>query len=216
MNLRGFVLPAALVVLADAWLLIGVARNRAGEPDAVVELTERELSLVRLGEENSGVALDMEWQGPRLRPVEAGRDWFDEAKLRQLGFDFGRRSRNPLPKEAYVVFEHQAPAARAGTRLFAVDVGRDPADLRRRYPDRTRYIIMRSMVRAVAAQGAPRRLRGAVVLLLPPQIYVPLPFADTLSPLSMKPAETPRYAVTLHFGRNYEPWVAGVRLLPQT
>jgi len=211
MNLRAFVLPAVLVALADAWLLIGVARNRAGEPDAVVELTERELSLVRLGEENSGVALDMEWQGPRRRPVEAGRDWFDEAKLRELGLDLGRRSRKPLPKEAYVVFEHKAPAARAGTRLFAVDVGRDPAALRQRYPDRARHVIMRSMVRAVDALGAPRVVRGAIVLLLPPQIYVPLPFADTLSGLGTKAAAAPRYVVTLRFGRNYEPWVTSIR-----
>jgi hypothetical protein len=109
------------------------------------------------------------------------------------------------------VFEHKAPAARAGTRLFAVDVGRDPAALRQRYPDRARHVIMRSMVRAVDALGAPRVVRGAIVLLLPPQIYVPLPFADTLSGLGTKAAAAPRYVVTLRFGRNYEPWVTSIR-----
>lgn len=237
MNLRGWILPAAVVLLADAWLLVGVARNRAGEPDAVVELTERELSLVPLGEENTGVALRLGWEGPSVRPLTAAPGWFDEAKLAELGFDLGRLSRfgaapqfrGSLPKEAYVALEYEGPAweqwlaaraspeeARAAhTRLFAVDAGRDPRDLRRRYPDRRRYIITRCMVRMILVKNEPRLARGAIPQLLVRDIYVPLPFSRTLAGMGKgQPGAEPRYTVTLRFGRNYEPWVSGCRLLP--
>ena len=208
MNLRGFLLPAALVVAADAWLLVGVARNRAGEPDAELKLTERELHLVRLGEENTGVALRLEWEGPKMRPLEAAPGWFDEAKLRELGFDPGRRVRRFLPKEAYVAFE-----CAGGAGLRAVDAGRDADALRRRYPDRRRYFALRCMVRMVVPEKEPRQPRGAVVPPTVPTIYVPLPFSRTLSGLSPTPPapEAPRYEVTLRIGRKHEPWVASCR-----
>lgn len=211
MNLRGVLVPAVLVLAADAWVLVGVARNRAGQPDSTLELTERELRLERLGEENSGVALDLEWEGPRLWPPDAPPSWFDEAKLRELGFDPGQPSRDSLPKEAFVVLEYEARS-----RLVAVDAGRDPAALRRRYPDRGRYIIMRAMVNLSRRKGS-HQVRGVILQDAIPQIHVPLPLNRTLAGLSSSPPGPfdPHYAVTLHFGRNYEPWVVGVRLLQQ-
>jgi len=209
MNLGGVLVPAVLVLVADAWVLVGVARNRAGQPDSTLELTERELRLVRLGEENSGVALDLEWEGPRRRPPDAPPGWFDETKLRELGFDPGQLSRSSLPKDAFVVLEY---AARSG--LVAVDAGRDPAALRRRYPDRGRHIIMRAMVNLSRSKD-PRQVRGIILQDAIPQIHVPLPLNRTLAGLSPAPPGPlkPRYAVTLHFGRSHEPWVTGVRLL---
>lgn len=241
MNLRGWILAAALVVIADAWLLVGVARNRAGQPDAEIDLTERELHLVRLGEESSGVALRMEWESPRVFPFDAAPGWFGEGKLRELGFDVDKALRSgastffaALPKEAYVVFEYDGPAfeqwlaarpsqqdreaaARSHTRVVAVDAGREPEALRRRYPDRQRYLILRCVVRLVLPSKEPRRARGAVVLPMVQNVYVPLPFSRVFSGLSPTPraSGTPRYTVTLHSGRNHEPWVTGIRLLQQ-
>ncbi len=205
MNLRGFLLPAALVVAADAWLLVGVARNRAGEPDAELELTERELRLVRLGDENTGVALDWEWEGPRFRPPwEVAPTWFDEAKLRDLGYDPGKLAHRLLPKEAFIVFEHAG-----GAGLRAVDAGRDAGALRRRYPDRRRCLILRGMVRMIVPEKEPRQPRGAVLQPAVPVIYVPLPYSRALAGLSPTAAlpGASRYTVTLRIGRNHEPWV---------
>jgi hypothetical protein len=211
MNFGGVVAPAILVLVANVWVLVGVARNRAGRPDAELELTERELRLVRLGEENSGVALDLEWEGPRPRPPDAPAGWFDEAKLRELGFDPGQFSRASLPKDAFVVLEYQA---RSG--LVAVDAGRDPAALRRRYPGRGRHIIMRAMVNLFGGPK-PRQVRGVILPDPIPQIHVPLPLNRTLAGLSPSPPGPlqPRYAVTLRFGRNYEPWITSCRRIQQ-
>jgi hypothetical protein len=212
MSLRGFVLPAALVLAADAWLLVGVARNRAGEPEAELELTERELHLVRLGDENTGVALGFEWEGPRFRPPwEAAPTWFDEAKLRELGYDPGKRAHRLLPKQAFVVFERTGGAA-----LKAVDASRDANALRRRYPDRGRFLILRGMVRMAVPEEAPRQPRGAVVQLDISNVYVPLPYSRALAGLSPTPrrSDASRYTVTLRLGRHHEPWVTSCRRSP--
>lgn len=209
MNLRGFILPATLVVAADTWLLVGVARNRGGEPDADLELTERQLHLVRLGDENTGVGLGWEWEAPRFRPPwEVAPTWFDEAKLRDLGYDPGKLAHRLLPKEALIVFEHAG-----GAGLQAVDVGRDAGALRQRYPGRQRYVILRGMARMIVPEKEPRQPRGAVVQLDVPTIYVPLPHSRALAGLSPTPPSpgAPRYTLTLRIGRDLEPWVTSCR-----
>ena len=45
---RGVLAAGALVVLANGAILANVARNRAGNPDAVVRLSEREAQVLRL------------------------------------------------------------------------------------------------------------------------------------------------------------------------
>ena len=78
---RWILLAVALVIVSNLVVLIGVARNRSGEPEATVRLTERELGFLHHDPESSGMIL-----GFRLnRDDEA--DWLDRAKLETLGFD---------------------------------------------------------------------------------------------------------------------------------
>jgi hypothetical protein len=120
------------------------------------------------------------------------------------------------------------PAALARLpRLVAVDAGLDPAALRARYPDRTRFLITQAIVRllyldARTAGGSPL-LTGDFGALLPQQIAVPREHAALLANLQASQREDdafrrltpdPRYQVTLRYGRNLEPWVAGVRKFP--
>lgn len=104
----------AFVLVVNAWVLAGAAWNRAGTPEAALELTERELPLSRhfRSDENSGLALSLE-----LCHGCPGRDWFDEEKLSALGFDpegvrkqDGARRKWPLPRYAYIVLEYNGPA----------------------------------------------------------------------------------------------------------
>ena len=112
----------------------------------------------------------------------------------------------------------------SGSRLVAVDAGRDAAELRARYPDRTQYLIVsaefRMRVEWAASDEEPERDRVQGTLRVPGRrIHVPLqfhqPLLDTLgddleAEYSLDPDEPPHYAVTLHVGGRYEPWVAGV------
>lgn len=81
-----------LVVLVNAWVLVGVARNRLGEPDATLILTEREMSVDRsMMPENSAVDLALQvnhWQPgrPASRTYE-WTAWLQPPRLAELGFD---------------------------------------------------------------------------------------------------------------------------------
>jgi hypothetical protein len=111
----------ALVVVVNGIVLAGVRYNRSGEPDAVVELTERELRLEAPDQENSGVSLSL-----TLHREHEGLDrafpWFDREKLEELGFDCrtppeasdaGQRYHRALPRRAWVVLEYEGPAWQA-------------------------------------------------------------------------------------------------------
>jgi len=116
-------------------------------------------------------------------------------------------------------------------RLVTVDVARDPVDLRRKYPDRKRVMILQALVRAKlepeqrASQSAPLRpayLRGAITRLGIESINVPQPLSRRLEGQSYSPwtydgnrvkIQQPPYSVTLRVGSKYEPWVVDVNQL---
>ncbi len=228
MSWRNLAVPAAIVLLADAWLLMRAAGNRSGEPQATIELTERELNLIRDDQQTSALRLRLTWYGPRGYPPETAADWFDQRKLAELGISSEQaEARRSRPRPVYVALEYDGEAARQRdqganplpecrvgewvcSRLVAVDAALDPAALRRRYPDRARYLILRAEARAISSGGGsrPRQVRGALQLLIG-EIYVPRD-RDALSDLAAAPGG-PRYAVRLSVGSRYEPWVAGVR-----
>jgi hypothetical protein len=108
----------------------------------------------------------------------------------------------------------------SSSRLFAVDVGLDAAALRARYPDRSRYAIVRGKVRAsppaTGAREKDRRWSGYVESLDNPRVNVPLEFRRSAGAAlravpQAGPLELgPRYEVTVAFGKRFEPWVTAV------
>lgn len=75
----------AIIIVTNVVALGGVAYNRSGEPDAVVELTERELSIPYnffWDHENTGLSLELDCRDCRGNP-----DWFDRDKLIELSFE---------------------------------------------------------------------------------------------------------------------------------
>ncbi len=99
-----------LLIAVNTVVLLGVARNRSGEPDAEVTLTERELPLswAFRHEENTGVSLHL-----NVNSDSEELKWFDEAKLAELGFDTRScrksdrlRADRELPRKAFVVLEY--------------------------------------------------------------------------------------------------------------
>jgi Domain of unknown function (DUF4824) len=129
MNWRRFLLSAGLVILTNAFVLIGVAYNRASEPEAEITLTERELPLAYGAfqtDENTELALRLHWQHPahRFSPwvmfqPRPELDWFDQAKLEAVGYDCSLPLSDPsaeqyydkmLPREAFVVLAYGGQA----------------------------------------------------------------------------------------------------------
>ncbi|MCF8724375.1 hypothetical protein LQ236_002395 [Nitrospina gracilis] len=121
------------------------------------------------------------------------------------------------------------------SRLFAVDAGRSPSQLRERYPDRSRHLIVRGIVRirkSVFPSGERGKngkneavINGYIQKILIDQLHVPYLFRDRFfqfvsKPRYWSPARSrragkknemgPRYAVTLSYGKRYEPWITEI------
>jgi hypothetical protein len=191
-----------------------------------------------------------------LPPIEY--PWLDRDKLEALGFKLGPEP-SASERTAFVALEldgdswprwlaaredrlrKRLPAADVESllaldrtmrsRLVPVDAGRDEWALRRRFPDRTRYLIVPALVRAVV--GGPDAgdswLRGQIPQLLVSGIGVSRDVVPALK--EFLPQETkdavfmreqrerqvswptpmpPRYRAVVAFGRRNEPWLVGV------
>ena len=192
-------LALGTLLFANALALLRARQNRSGTPASTIDLTERELWLEELGEENSARFLQLEWVSARRlgHKYEDGPGWFDAAKLRELGYPIdldalaeATASRvAALPTmDAFAVLEYGRegglqgqPAPALHSRLFGVDVGHDPKKLREKYPDADRYVILHCLVLPVVERhfdSSTRILRagyvrGAIVDLTGSRIYVP-------------------------------------------
>jgi hypothetical protein len=115
------------------------------------------------------------------------------------------------------------------SRLAPIDVGADPAELRRRYPDRARYIVAPAMaeLRLIPDRGgAPAHLAGTVTATMPIDVWVPKDRRALLDRLQaadkgqgrpwMRLTHDPRYQVALKYGSRLEPWVERVEPLGGT
>lgn len=109
------------------------------------------------------------------------------------------------------------------TRLFAIDAGRDPQKLREKYPDRTRFIIARGVVRPkYIGENKTKKVAGHITGLSIEKIHVPLRHRqvfDAVLKESRIPEENgiraPRYQVELAYGGRLEPWLVSVRHMGQ-
>ena len=274
----GLSIALALIVAVNGIVLAGALHNRSGEPDARVELTERELRLEGHSRENSAVSLKLTLQRQH-DDINGPFPWLERGKLEQLGFDCrtppdgqdaGLRYDRALPRRVWLVLEYEGKAwqawrseaqrrltelasrgrdtgdkrkamdfeakrlrweSLAGSRLFAIDAGNDPASLRQRYPDRTRCIITPALVRIQLLRAHDQephrsaRLAGYVERLLTDSIQVPRDRRGALTSLAAPRQEysfsgqsekvfAPRYRVTLNYGKRHEPWVTAVQPLP--
>ncbi len=124
MSYRGAFLAVAVVLAGNVVALIGVVRNRSGGLRASIELTERELRIPAVEEENTGLFLELRWEsGARWWPhrFEDGPGWFDRRKLEELGYDCRLDPADPAAEkhyqramsiEAFVVLEYEGEAWR--------------------------------------------------------------------------------------------------------
>jgi Domain of unknown function (DUF4824) len=164
------------------------------------------------------VFVALEFEGP------AWEQWLKDREP-QLQLEAQYATQIPAPDRLEI--ERQT-----GSRLVAIDVARDGAELRRKYPDRKRVMILQGVVRAMlqpegrASAGAPLRpayLRGAITRLAIESINVPEPLSRRLDGLSSYTPYTfdgkqvkiqqPTFAATLRVGSKYEPWVVNVNVL---
>jgi hypothetical protein len=203
----------AVVLAANGLALLHAARNRSGQPDAEITLTERDVSFLR-NEDDSGVTLLLNIRGlpnfrPYGRPLPA-QDWVDRARLISLGFDCSvepgeKRAREfyerQVPRSAFMAIEAQPDG------LAAIDAAADAGELRVRHPDRNAVVIQPAVIRIqFRDDGKQPRIAGYFDSVYRP-IHIPQPFSETLRGLR---GAHPAYRVNLKFGSLLDPWVTGV------
>jgi hypothetical protein len=211
-----------VVVVANLVALASVARNRSGEPEAELWLTERELPRAPWTDESTGVFLRLEWA--RSPPgSKADWPWFERAKLESLGFDCShpadakdaaKHYARVVPREAYVVLEldgRPENPRETASRLVPIDAGIDPAGLRRLHPDRARQLIVPAVVSPAWKDGL---VFGRIRQLRVSQVHVPKDVAQGVPALRQRGTAAPRYEVLVRFGRRLEPWAVEARPRP--
>jgi hypothetical protein len=233
-----------VVVLANLVALASVARNRSGEPEAELWLTERELPRAPWTDESTGVFLRLEWA--RSWPgSKADWPWFDRAKLEALGFDCGLPAdakdaashyARVVPREAYVVLELDGEAFGGWVEAREAQVetppppggrGDDPRETASRLvpidagtdPAALRRLHpdrgRRLVVPAVVSPGwRDGSVFGRIRQLRLSQVHVPRDVAKGVPALRERGAAAPRYEVLVRFGRRLEPWAVEARPRP--
>jgi len=137
---RTLLVGVAIVLAVNAIALGGVAYNRSGKPDSVLQLSQRELhepNVWQREKDSSGVTLHIQWRVPvrttsananaeALQRLSYGMssgqpDWLDTDKLASLGFDIRPPLRSPDDsdnydrqprREVFLVMEFDGPAYR--------------------------------------------------------------------------------------------------------
>jgi hypothetical protein len=105
----------------------------------------------------------------------------------------------------------------AESRLFAIDVGLDPEELRHKYSDRTRYILARGKAQPRYDWDKKKKeVSGYISELSIASIHVPLEHRQILDSIVARDRskgmtfEPPRFEVELAYGSRLEPWVVSV------
>jgi len=131
---------------------------------------------------------------------------------------------NPGDKEAVSARQQAKKRIRSEelsqSRLFAVDAGTDPDQLRAVYSDPARFIIVPGLVTLrYRTEGNREWASGVITLIHGNEVHVPLELRRVLEPIlrqsdrSSREGTAPRYAVELVFGSRRQPWIAAIRPL---
>jgi Fe-S cluster biosynthesis and repair protein YggX len=274
MKRTSLIAAVSLILIVNAAVLATVWRNRSGEPEAILHLTERELSLDYDTPEDSSLSLTIQWSMDPASP-----DWFTAEKLASVGFDLSLPLEAPqaelfygkmLSRQVYAVVEYEGEGwhhwqekeeallqhlrqevargeekreylqrqqeryeenLQTMSRLFIIDVGRNPQELRQRYPDRSHILIAPALVSIEYTPAShsrreplrPASISGRVRELLPEELQVPLPLRHQLDPLVQRIKEArsrsdfnrqtvpiPAFEADICYGRRLEPWLSRV------
>ena len=159
---RTLLAGCALIVLVNALALGGAAYNRAGEPDSLLLLSERELLATNgrwLSPENDGMVLTLAW---RVLPTEGSdnfhRDWaffggspawLDQRKMQSLGFELPEQSpitsmtiRRPRSREVLLVLELDGPTYQQALNLARQQYAEE-SRLRAANPEKREFVQRR-------------------------------------------------------------------------
>jgi len=144
-----------------------------------------------------------------------------EETLRERQQAFDKKPKDPDARDDVDYARENLESEKlSSSRLFVIDAGKEKEALRKKYPDRSKYLLLKGLVVMLVANidtDSPY-LTGYVRSLSNADVHVPLTGHQVLEPLMEedKPnrdEKGPRYTVRLNIGQRLEPWVEEVTKL---
>jgi len=154
------------------------------------------------------VLLVLEFDGPAYRrSLELARQSLERAETK-LASRPGDRELVGRVKTAREGLEQET---RRSSRLFAVDAGLELEALRAKYPDRSRYAVVRGLVRPAGVDERTWKVGGYVSGLSIESINVPFDLREVLGRIAeisdVEKRDKVPYEATVAFGKRLEPWI---------
>jgi hypothetical protein len=157
--------------------------------------------------------LVLELDGPAWqRALAAARDHAERhgaaAEVNAGSKEFAERAKRA--KEALAREEH------SNSRLFVVDAGTDARQLRQKYPDRTRFMLLNGTIRPFLRdhQREPTQPGGRITRMDIGKLHVPHGLRDAFEALEAPErgelAGQNRFGATVSVGQRLEPWIVYV------
>lgn len=121
MKKYGLLAAIGMILLTNAFVFAGILYNRSGDPEAELQLTERELPFAHQQKENTGMFLKLEWKMPGFHApgfYNSKPSWFGKDILTNIGFrtdhslqgtGYHSYYRHQLPRPAWIVLEFDGP-----------------------------------------------------------------------------------------------------------
>ena len=107
----------------------------------------------------------------------------------------------------------------SNSRLFVIDAGLDARQLREKYPDRSRFLLLRGTVRPTlrGRGGGAEQAAGYVSRISTGRIHLPHTLRGPLESARGvgEPGGGDRFSAELLVGRRLEPWIADVKPVPR-
>ncbi len=174
----------------------------------------------------------MEYDGPHWK------NWETEAYkyLKETQEELNKESDENKKKQVQLKIDQIQNQLIARTRLVAIDAGSDPVALRQQYPNRKQYLILEGIVRMNVShyrdsdstnKRKTPHLNGYIKQIMISSIHVPNPYREFFKEHAPprhyssyylpkgKTAEDlkPRYAVSIKYGKKYQPWITDIKPL---
>ena len=164
------------------------------------------------------VFLVLEYNGTAYQAVlEAAQKQVDDLLAEQsTAQNNGKKNKNHKLSRAENNLSREKTSA---SRLFVIDAGLDRDALRKKYANRTKYLLMKGLVKARITNnraGDEPRLTGYIKSLSNKTVHVPLQHHEVLEATvaegtHRKQNDPPRFEATINIGQRLDPWLVAVK-----
>lgn len=143
-----------------------------------------------------------------------------EALLESLPKDITDQDKKRIENNAKSARNQLEEEQNSRSRLFVIDAELDDVSLRNKYPDQSRYLVVKGKINTtIWSKDKKNYLRGRISQIFNNQVHIPLPYRDQLVEFSksktyrQQKGNRPRFQATFAWGKRYEPWIIGVAML---